>query len=85
MNTTKPASDIRIDIDNLSADVDRQKVAFRLMMGSHNNAMMAPATSEEQWDHKLLRNSRQEYLVKNLDEMISELQGIRDSVENLWS
>jgi len=83
--TTKTAGDIRIDIDNLNADIDTLKVAFTLMMGSNDIAMMAPATSDKRWDHILLRNQRQHFLLEDLDTIISGLQGIKDSVENLWN
>ena len=56
-----------------------------MMMRSNGRAMTAPATSEEKWNQVLLRNQRKHFLLEDLEKMISELQAIKDSVENLWS
>ena len=87
MNNTKStqtAGDILRGIAYLSADVDQVKIASE-MMRSNGRAMPAPATSEEKWNQVLLRNQRKHFLLEDLEKMISELQAIKDSVENLWS
>jgi len=85
MNTTKPAGDIRISICHVSAEMPKVKTAFEMMMSSHRNAMTSPATSEQRWEYSLLANSRKVFLVEDLENMISELQAIKASVENLWN
>tara|TARA_R110000851_G_scaffold232451_1_gene385063 strand:+ start:121 stop:387 length:267 start_codon:yes stop_codon:yes gene_type:complete len=88
MNNTKStqtAGDILRGIAYLSADVDQVKIASEMMMRSNGRAMTAPATSEEKWNQVLLRNQRKHFLLEDLEKMISELQAIKDSVENLWS
>lgn len=84
MNTTQTAGDIRIGIDNLTADLETIKDAFNLMMKANDDAMKANPTSVEHHDMKNLRANRQVWTIEHLQFMIGQLEELKDSVENLW-
>jgi len=84
MNTTKPAHIIRTDIANLNADIQSIQVHFEQMMKANTEAMMVNMVSEERSYHMERRSLKQKLTSAQIDCLISELQVIKDSVEDLF-